>query len=69
MKDHPLEHVLGDPTNLVQTRRKLAIDAKLCMFAPTVSTIEPKNIKEEMADHAWIEAMQDELHQFERLGV
>nr|GEW03289.1 retrovirus-related Pol polyprotein from transposon TNT 1-94 [Tanacetum cinerariifolium] len=30
---------------------------------------EPKNIKEAMADHAWIEAMQEELRQFERLDV
>ncbi|GJS88751.1 RNA-directed DNA polymerase, eukaryota [Tanacetum coccineum] len=28
-------------------------------------TAEPKNIKEAMADSAWIKAMQDELHQFE----
>ncbi|GJW34262.1 hypothetical protein Tco_0054294, partial [Tanacetum coccineum] len=27
------------------------------------------NIKEAMADSAWIEAMQDELHQFDRLKV
>ncbi|GJY22252.1 ribonuclease H-like domain-containing protein [Tanacetum coccineum] len=39
------------------------------MFALTVSTIEPKNIKEAMSDHNWIESMQDELHQFERLDV
>ncbi|GKA47259.1 retrovirus-related pol polyprotein from transposon TNT 1-94 [Tanacetum coccineum] len=32
-------------------------------------TIEPKNIKEAMSDHSWIESMQDELHQFERLDV
>ncbi|GJW98170.1 retrovirus-related pol polyprotein from transposon TNT 1-94 [Tanacetum coccineum] len=31
--------------------------------------VEPKNIKEAMADSAWIEAMQDELHQFDRLKV
>nr|GEV65128.1 hypothetical protein [Tanacetum cinerariifolium] len=37
------------------------------MFALTVSTAEPKNIKEAMADSAWIEAMQEELHQFDRL--
>ncbi|GKF79630.1 hypothetical protein Tco_0235198, partial [Tanacetum coccineum] len=39
----------------------------MCMFALTVSTAEPTNIKEAMADHAWIEAMQEELHQFDRL--
>ncbi|GJW83981.1 retrovirus-related pol polyprotein from transposon TNT 1-94, partial [Tanacetum coccineum] len=41
----------------------------MCMFALIVSKAEPKNIKEEMADHAWIEAMQEELHQFDRLRV
>ncbi|GKD80285.1 retrovirus-related pol polyprotein from transposon TNT 1-94, partial [Tanacetum coccineum] len=31
-----------------------------------MSTAKPKNIKEAMADHAWIEARQEELHQFDR---
>ncbi|GJV74775.1 retrovirus-related pol polyprotein from transposon TNT 1-94 [Tanacetum coccineum] len=31
-------------------------------FALTVSTAEPNNIKEAMADHAWIEEMQEKLH-------
>ncbi|GJZ06411.1 retrovirus-related pol polyprotein from transposon TNT 1-94 [Tanacetum coccineum] len=35
----------------------------------TVSRTEPKNIKEAMADSAWIESMQEELHQFDRLDV
>ncbi|GJZ17085.1 retrovirus-related pol polyprotein from transposon TNT 1-94 [Tanacetum coccineum] len=39
----------------------------MCMFALTVSTVEPKTLKEAMADSAWIEAMQEELHQFDRL--
>ncbi|GJZ39272.1 retrovirus-related pol polyprotein from transposon TNT 1-94 [Tanacetum coccineum] len=66
-KDHPLEQVRGNPTMPVQTRRQLATDPEMCMFALTVSIVEPKNIKEAMADSAWIEAMQDELHQFDRL--
>ncbi|GKF42096.1 retrovirus-related pol polyprotein from transposon TNT 1-94 [Tanacetum coccineum] len=41
----------------------------MCMFALTVRTAEPKNIKEAMADSAWIEAMQEELYQFDRLQV
>ncbi|GKB00977.1 retrovirus-related pol polyprotein from transposon TNT 1-94 [Tanacetum coccineum] len=36
----------------------------MCVFALTVSKAEPKNIKEAMDDHVWIEAMQEELHQF-----
>nr|GEU92824.1 integrase, catalytic region, zinc finger, CCHC-type, peptidase aspartic, catalytic [Tanacetum cinerariifolium] len=55
--------------NIVQTRRQLATDPEICMFALTVSTVEPKNIKEAMADSAWIEAMQEELHQFDRLQM
>ncbi|GJU38307.1 gag-pol polyprotein [Tanacetum coccineum] len=53
----------------VQTRRQLAADPEMCMFALTVSIVEPKNIKEAMADSAWIKAMQDKLHQFDRLNV
>nr|GFA41694.1 Gag-Pol polyprotein [Tanacetum cinerariifolium] len=41
----------------------------MCMYVLTVSTTEPKNIKEAMADSTWIEAMQEELHQFDRLQV
>nr|GEU55257.1 hypothetical protein [Tanacetum cinerariifolium] len=66
-KDHPLEQVHRNPSKLVQTRRQLAIDLEMYMFALTVSTTEPKYIKEAMADFAWIEAMQEELHQFDRL--
>ncbi|GKD33467.1 retrovirus-related pol polyprotein from transposon TNT 1-94 [Tanacetum coccineum] len=66
---HSLEQVRGNPSMPVQTRRKLATDPEMCMFALTVSVVEPKNIKEAMADSAWIEAMQDELHQFDRLKV
>nr|GEU43709.1 hypothetical protein [Tanacetum cinerariifolium] len=68
-KDHPLEQVFGNPSKPLQTRRKLATDPKMCMFALTVSTAEIKTIKEAMADSAWIEAMQEELHQFDRLQV
>nr|GEX87007.1 Gag-Pol polyprotein [Tanacetum cinerariifolium] len=39
------------------------------MYALPVSTAEPKNIKEVMADSAWIEAKQEELHQFDRLQM
>ncbi|GJZ58770.1 retrovirus-related pol polyprotein from transposon TNT 1-94 [Tanacetum coccineum] len=54
-KDHPLTQVRGNPSKPVQTRRQLATDPEMCMFALTVSIVEPKNIKEAMADSAWIE--------------
>nr|GEW95671.1 hypothetical protein [Tanacetum cinerariifolium] len=68
-KDHPLEQVIGNPLQSVRSRRQLESDAEICMFALTVSRTEPKNIKEAMADFAWIESMQEELHQFDRLEV
>nr|GEZ07751.1 Gag-Pol polyprotein [Tanacetum cinerariifolium] len=66
-KDHPLEQVIGNPSQSVRTRRQLESNAEMCMFALTVSQTEPKNIKEAMADSAWIESMQKELHRFDRL--
>ncbi|GJX96057.1 retrovirus-related pol polyprotein from transposon TNT 1-94 [Tanacetum coccineum] len=57
-----------EPLN-VQNFHQRQTDSEVCMYALTVSTIEPKNIKEAMADHSWIESMQDELNQFERLQV
>ncbi|GJY40448.1 retrovirus-related pol polyprotein from transposon TNT 1-94 [Tanacetum coccineum] len=66
-KDHPLDQVIGDPSKPIVTRQRLQTDSEVCMSALNVSTIEPKNIKEAMVDHSWIESMQDELNQFERL--
>nr|GEY87843.1 retrovirus-related Pol polyprotein from transposon TNT 1-94 [Tanacetum cinerariifolium] len=66
-KDHLLEQVHGNPSRLVQTKGQLATDPEMCMYTLTVSTAKPKNIKEAMVDSAWIEAMQEELHQFDRL--
>ncbi|GJR99209.1 retrovirus-related pol polyprotein from transposon TNT 1-94 [Tanacetum coccineum] len=51
------------------TRSRLNIDAEVCMYALTVSTTKPKNIKKAILDHSWITSMQDELHQFQRLNV
>nr|GEY39787.1 retrovirus-related Pol polyprotein from transposon TNT 1-94 [Tanacetum cinerariifolium] len=66
---HLLEQVIGNPSQSVRTRRQLESDGEMCMFALIVSHTEPKNIKEAMADSAWIESMQEELHQFDRLDV
>nr|GEV67963.1 Gag-Pol polyprotein [Tanacetum cinerariifolium] len=66
---HPLEQVIRNPSQSVRTRRQLESDAEICMFALTVSQTKPKNIKEAMADSAWIESMQEELHQFYLLDV
>ncbi|GJY75269.1 retrovirus-related pol polyprotein from transposon TNT 1-94 [Tanacetum coccineum] len=44
----------------VQIRQQLATDPEMCMFTLTVSIVEPKNIKEAMANSAWIINKKDE---------
>ena len=51
------------------TRQRLQTDGETCIYALTVCQTEPKNIKEAMTYDNWIESMQEELQQFERLKV
>nr|GFA14259.1 hypothetical protein [Tanacetum cinerariifolium] len=67
--NHPLEQVRRNPSRPVQTRRQLATDPEMCMFALIVSTAELKHNKEAMADSAWIKATHKELHHFDRHQV
>nr|GFB38284.1 ribonuclease H-like domain-containing protein [Tanacetum cinerariifolium] len=41
----------------------------MCIYALTVSIMEPKSVKESLTGPAWIESMQEELHQFISLDV
>nr|GFA76552.1 retrovirus-related Pol polyprotein from transposon TNT 1-94 [Tanacetum cinerariifolium] len=67
--DHPLEQVIGEPSRLILTRNQLKTDGDTCIYALTVSIMELKTVKEALTDPAWIESMQEELHQFIRLDV
>ncbi|GJV99875.1 retrovirus-related pol polyprotein from transposon TNT 1-94 [Tanacetum coccineum] len=67
-KDHPLEQVIGEPSRPVLTRNQLRTYGDMCIYALTVSIMEPKNVKEAMTDPSWIESMQEELLQFKRLN-
>nr|GEZ91442.1 hypothetical protein [Tanacetum cinerariifolium] len=68
-KDHPLEQVIGEPSRPVMTKNQLRSDGDMCMYALTVSTMEPKNVKEAMTDPGWIKSMKEELLQFKRMDV
>ncbi|XP_073304120.1 uncharacterized protein [Primulina huaijiensis] len=65
-KDHPLELVIGNPTAPLRTRHQMINEF---MHAAFVSQIEPKKIDDALLDTNWIEAMQEELNQFERSKV
>ena len=64
--NHPIDQILGDPSQGVATRSSLK---NICNNVAFLSQIEPKNIDEAEMDKHWILAMQEELNQFERNGV
>nr|GFB44933.1 retrovirus-related Pol polyprotein from transposon TNT 1-94 [Tanacetum cinerariifolium] len=47
------EPQVREPSRPVLTRNQLRADGNMCMYALTVSTMEPKNVKEAMTDLAW----------------
>ncbi|GJZ13556.1 retrovirus-related pol polyprotein from transposon TNT 1-94 [Tanacetum coccineum] len=68
-KDHPIANVIGDPSRSVSTRNQLETDAMWCYFDVFLTSVEPKNFKQAMTEPSWIDAMQEEIHEFERLEV
>ncbi|GJR07116.1 retrovirus-related pol polyprotein from transposon TNT 1-94 [Tanacetum coccineum] len=68
-KDHPLENIIGALDRPVSTRLQLHEQALFCYYDAFLTSVEPKNYKEALTQACWIEAMQEELHEFERLEV
>ncbi|GJS40261.1 retrovirus-related pol polyprotein from transposon TNT 1-94 [Tanacetum coccineum] len=68
-KDHPIANVIGDPSRYVSTRKQLETDAMWCYFDAFLTSVEPKNFKQAMTEPSWIDAMQEEIYEFERLQV
>ncbi|GJX14166.1 retrovirus-related pol polyprotein from transposon TNT 1-94 [Tanacetum coccineum] len=53
----------------VSTRLQLHEQALFCYYDAFLTSVEPKNYKDALTQACWIEAMQEELHEFERLEV
>ncbi|GJU23517.1 hypothetical protein Tco_1156859 [Tanacetum coccineum] len=68
-KNHPIANVIGDPSRSVSTRNQLQTDAIWCYFDAFLTSVEMKTYKEAMLKPSWIDAMQEEIHEFERLQV
>ncbi|XP_073121777.1 uncharacterized protein [Henckelia pumila] len=62
-KTHPPSLVIGNPSAPLRIRGQMINEL---MHAAFISHIEPKKVEEALLDSNWIEAMQDELNQFER---
>ncbi|GKB42035.1 retrovirus-related pol polyprotein from transposon TNT 1-94, partial [Tanacetum coccineum] len=62
--------VLKNPLHrLASTQHQLQDEALFYYFVAFLSSIEPKSYKEALTESYWIEAMQEELNEFERLEV
>nr|GFB75227.1 retrovirus-related Pol polyprotein from transposon TNT 1-94 [Tanacetum cinerariifolium] len=66
---HPIDNIIGNPSRPVSTRKQLATDALWCFFNSILSKVEPKDFKSAVIEDCWIQAMQDEIHEFDRLDV
>ncbi|GJW42975.1 putative ribonuclease H-like domain-containing protein [Tanacetum coccineum] len=68
-KDHPLDNVIGNPSRSVSTKKQLATDALWYLYNSVLSKVKPKNVKTSIDEACWFEAMQEEIHEFDRLQV
>ncbi|GJZ18064.1 integrase, catalytic region, zinc finger, CCHC-type containing protein [Tanacetum coccineum] len=68
-KDHPLDNIIIELERPVSTRLQLHEQALFCYYDAFLTSVEPKNYKDALTQACWIEAMQEELNEFERLEV
>ncbi|GJQ94630.1 retrovirus-related pol polyprotein from transposon TNT 1-94 [Tanacetum coccineum] len=66
---HPIDNIIGNPSRPVSTRKQLATDALWCFYNSVLSKVELKNFKSAVTKDCWFQAMQDEIHEFDRLDV
>nr|GEX97999.1 integrase, catalytic region, zinc finger, CCHC-type, peptidase aspartic, catalytic [Tanacetum cinerariifolium] len=58
-----------DAPSAISTRLQLYEQALFCYYDAFLTSVEPKTYKEALTQSCWIEAMQEELNEFERLEV
>ncbi|GJT46936.1 putative ribonuclease H-like domain-containing protein [Tanacetum coccineum] len=69
IKDHPLDNIIGEVERPISTRLQLHEQALFCYYDAFLTSVEPKNYKDTLTQACWIEAMQEELNEFEHLEV
>nr|GEU60909.1 retrovirus-related Pol polyprotein from transposon TNT 1-94 [Tanacetum cinerariifolium] len=58
-----------DAPSPISTRLQLHEQALFCYYDAFLASVEPKTYKDALTQSCWIEAMQEELNEFERLGT
>ncbi|GKA70523.1 retrovirus-related pol polyprotein from transposon TNT 1-94 [Tanacetum coccineum] len=67
--DHLLHNIISDLSSPVSIRLQLHKQALFCYYDAFLTLVEPKTYKDALTQSCWIEAMHEELHEFERLEV
>ncbi|GJY91239.1 hypothetical protein Tco_0506435 [Tanacetum coccineum] len=62
-------NIIGELERPVSIRLQLYEQALFCYYDAFLTSVEPKNYKDALTQACWIEAMQEELNEFERLEV
>nr|GEX73452.1 retrovirus-related Pol polyprotein from transposon TNT 1-94 [Tanacetum cinerariifolium] len=68
-KDHLLQNIINELSRPVSLRHQLHEQALFYYYDAFLTSVKPKTYKEALTQSCWIEAMQEELHEFERLEV
>ncbi|KAD5318304.1 hypothetical protein E3N88_18250 [Mikania micrantha] len=76
---HAQENIIGSPLDGVKTRNQLSsggladildfADVSFCAHSCFISQVEPCTVTEALKEESWVDAMQEELLQFKKLGV
>nr|GFC93837.1 hypothetical protein [Tanacetum cinerariifolium] len=66
-KDHLMNDVISNPSRSISTRKQLATNALWRLYNSVLLKVKPKNVKTAMDEACWFEAIQEEIHKFDRL--
>nr|GEZ23889.1 hypothetical protein [Tanacetum cinerariifolium] len=66
---YSIDNIIRNPSHLVSTQKQLATDALWCFYHSILSKVKLKSFKSTVTGDCWFEAMQEEIHKFDRLQV
>ncbi|GJU26340.1 retrovirus-related pol polyprotein from transposon TNT 1-94 [Tanacetum coccineum] len=66
---YPIDNIIVNPSRPVSTLKQLATDALWCFYNSVLLKVEPKNFNSAVSEDCWFKAMQEEIHEFNRLQV
>ncbi|GJT34465.1 integrase, catalytic region, zinc finger, CCHC-type containing protein [Tanacetum coccineum] len=68
-KDHPLQNIIGELSRPVSTRLQLHEQTLFYYYDAFLTAVELKTYNDALTQTCWIEAIEEEMNEFERLKV